>query len=96
MVVRYIVTHLGTSATSAALAQANDASGAQCASSVIGTKPISSQQRRSSMSRGRTESDSGAQVSVIQAAELSKTTATNLFSGDFAEVVTTQTIIESI
>lgn len=32
---------------------------------------------------------------VIQAAELSKTTQTNLFGGDFAEVVATQTVIES-
>jgi nicotinamidase-related amidase len=32
---------------------------------------------------------------VIQAADLSKTTATNLFGGDFAEVVTTQSIMES-
>lgn len=38
----------------------------------------------------------GPDGSVIQAAELSKSTATNLFGGDFAEVVTTQTIMESL
>jgi nicotinamidase-related amidase len=37
----------------------------------------------------------GPDGSVIKAAELSKTTATNMFGGDFAEVVTTQTIMES-
>lgn len=37
----------------------------------------------------------GPDGSVIQAAELSKSTATNLFGGGFADVVTTQTIMES-
>jgi nicotinamidase-related amidase len=37
----------------------------------------------------------GPDGAVIKAAELSKSTATNLFGGDFAEVVTTQKIMES-
>lgn len=37
----------------------------------------------------------GPDGSVTQAADLSKTTETNLFGGDFAEVVATQTVMES-